>query len=585
MAIEGPSPMTSDQTPDVHLQTQRCVRDLHPSHVYRLGVGLFKSQPVRRRVIESSLFSPVQRSPHSELLRRTLDGKEEKASHPGPLVSPETLFPPSLPQALRGSEANAFTEDDYHTWMESRRSMRAGLEGAGLTERWLRGKDRTELEARVLARLSGSTESSQLVTESMAESKPVDQKIVQATPPNRPSPKAHEEVRRHKPRNALLREIELAAGRLFCVRQRLVSLLMRADADLDGCVTGAELAAILERVGVALSLECLHTLTQALLCGEREGEGRGEKGEVKVDYRKMVAAISSRQAPSSEDIEKKDKGGLISLLQEYLDRQGSAVNSPNISSLGSDAVLSDEQVCINREASLTMSTMDGPHGKLVVECKQDQMKQFAALLEYCKSIGVVLNRELVERALLWPLDCTMSQCKDCMRQPGLDLLSAHFADPPVEEVPQETKCPREEFGGAYKELRPRSRAKRPTLLSTGRAKVDPKVDCWLTYEEFLHLTMNIRSRPGFKYKYHGPPKKGAFWPGTLLDKLRLCLTPEDGSCAAASGPCSVHNIFQPVDHSRVYNRTAPVLGQVMSWPSNCNGYVQFGGQNRKQYAI
>ena len=143
--------MTSDQTAfppsnDVH------GRDLLPSHVYRLGVRLFGSQPIRRsRVIEASLFHPTPKTPHSALLRRTLDGKDERTKRPTPLLPPE--MPPAQPQALAGSDVGTFTEGDYRCWLESRRSMRATLDGAGLTERWLRSKDRTELEGAVLARL------------------------------------------------------------------------------------------------------------------------------------------------------------------------------------------------------------------------------------------------------------------------------------------------------------------------------------------------------------------------------------------------------------------------------------------------
>lgn len=145
-------------------------RDLHLSHVYRIGIGMFKSQPIRRRVIEASLFSPpTHQAPHSELLRRTLDGRDEKITRHSPLLPPE--MHPAQPQALAGSDVRTFTEGDYHRWLESRRSMRACLEGAGLTERWLSNKDRSDLEGAVLARLL-DTDKCQPV---MAESKPSDQ--------------------------------------------------------------------------------------------------------------------------------------------------------------------------------------------------------------------------------------------------------------------------------------------------------------------------------------------------------------------------------------------------------------------------
>ena len=164
--------MSSDQTPTDGSAVLGYVRDLHPSHVYRLGVGIFKSQPIRRRVVEASLFSPPHKAPHAELMRRTLDGKDEKTTRHSPLLPPE--MPPAQPQSLAGSDVRTFTEEDYHRWVESRRSMRACLEGAGLTKRWLHSKDRSELEGAVLARLLDA-ERCQPVMESAAESKPCDQ--------------------------------------------------------------------------------------------------------------------------------------------------------------------------------------------------------------------------------------------------------------------------------------------------------------------------------------------------------------------------------------------------------------------------
>ncbi len=91
-------------------------------------------------------------------------------------------------------------------------------------------------------------------------------------------------------------------------------------------------------------------------------------------------------------------------------------------------------------------------------------------------------------ALLMPPDHTRKECLAGLRQPGLQLLSSHFADPPEpEDEAAETRCLREEFGGAYKELRGRGRS-RIRRLSTGVARVKAKTDCWLTFEEFQKLT-------------------------------------------------------------------------------------------------
>ena len=112
-----------------------------------------------------------------------------------------------------------------------------------------------------------------------------------------------------------------------------------------------------------------------------------------MDYRRMVLAIGGRDG--------RDKNGLVSLLRDYLDRQDSVTSNPNTQSLGPT---SGTPPCDEREGGvaqqrLAASTMEGAHGTLMTGCKREQVKQFDALLEYCRSEGVVLNRELVERGM------------------------------------------------------------------------------------------------------------------------------------------------------------------------------------------
>ena len=95
----------------------------------------------------------------------------------------------------------------------------------------------------------------------------------------------------------------------------------------------------------------------------------------------------------------------------------------------------------------------------------------------------------------------------------------------------------------------------------------------------VHTCRHIRSRPGFKYKFHGLPDNNAFWPGALLDKLRLWHPSE----TLQNKPCSLYNIFQPVQHPKIYNPHSPVVEQKTSWPENESGYVQFGSESRKRY--
>ena len=91
-------------------------------------------------------------------------------------------------------------------------------------------------------------------------------------------------------------------------------------------------------------------------------------------------------------------------------------------------------------------------------------------------------------ALLLPPDHPKQECQDGLRQPGLALLSTHLADPPVtEEEKTKRKNLREDFGGAYKEMRIGGKSKY-VRLPTGLARVKAKTDCWMTFDEFQRLT-------------------------------------------------------------------------------------------------
>ena len=126
-------------------------RDLIPSHLYRLGTKLFRSEPTRHRVIEASRYVPRELVPHAANLRRTWDGKpldSACARSQKPLLQRR-----HSEQSLIHVKTSDFTEEHYRQWMEERRSVRAGLDGMAVSERWLSTKTRTPLENKLLAEL------------------------------------------------------------------------------------------------------------------------------------------------------------------------------------------------------------------------------------------------------------------------------------------------------------------------------------------------------------------------------------------------------------------------------------------------
>ena len=128
-------------------------RDLIPSHLYRLGTKLFRSEPTRHRVIEAAHYVPRELVPHTVNLRRTWDGRPlDSVRHTRSPKSP-VLQRRHSEQNLNAVDTGDFTEAQYRQWMEERRRVRDGLEAMAISERWLCSKTRSPLENKVLAEL------------------------------------------------------------------------------------------------------------------------------------------------------------------------------------------------------------------------------------------------------------------------------------------------------------------------------------------------------------------------------------------------------------------------------------------------
>merc|ERR1712025_1483226 len=97
-------------------------------------------------------------------------------------------------------------------------------------------------------------------------------------------------------------------------------------------------------------------------------------------------------------------------------------------------------------------------------------------------------------------------------------------------------------------------------LSTGKAHIRRQVDCWMTFEEYDALTRNLAQ----KYPHlHAASDGNAFWPGQLLDKLRLNM-PGSG----AKSKSTVFNAVKPEKNLAKDN--------AKGWTLNDHGFIQRG---------
>ncbi|XP_045164216.2 EF-hand calcium-binding domain-containing protein 12-like [Mercenaria mercenaria] len=182
------------------------------------------------------------------------------------------------------------------------------------------------------------------------------------------------------------------------------------------------------------------------------------------------------------------------------------------------------------------STLTGDVGEMTNKFRQKRLQEYFEISKLCHDNDVVLSQQLLEKVLLYPGDKAHSDLRKLRHPDSAPLVSSHFADPPKRprtpiEVKHKDKVRRSKSG----KLLIDSRHKYPMSknvsadaykqnLSTGRAVIRRRVDCWMTFEQYEKLTRHLAIR----YQHlHGSTDGNAFWPGHLLDKVRLCMPPYD----------------------------------------------------------
>ncbi|XP_077981710.1 EF-hand calcium-binding domain-containing protein 12-like [Glandiceps talaboti] len=232
------------------------------------------------------------------------------------------------------------------------------------------------------------------------------------------------------------------------------------------------------------------------------------------------------------------------------------------------------------------STLGGGTAESINIYREERLKEYHKIIRLCTERNIPFTHHVLERALLTPGDKPPSGIRKKIHQPGVDILiSSHFADPPPRpktpiEVKHADKVHRSRTGELLMEAKhtyPQRRHIEPQKtvvnLSTGRAFISNKVNCWLSFEEYEYLTRHLEKR---YVVLSGKVDNDAFWPGYMLDKIRLCLDKPDH----AIGPATV---FQSTAQNKPTN-----LGynnNLQSWPASAQ-YVQYGDiTQQKRYTV
>ncbi|XP_035633711.1 uncharacterized protein si:dkey-197j19.5 isoform X2 [Oncorhynchus keta] len=230
------------------------------------------------------------------------------------------------------------------------------------------------------------------------------------------------------------------------------------------------------------------------------------------------------------------------------------------------------------------SSLGGDTARALDKFRRQCLGEYLDSLDQCHTQGVTVNQATLERVLLHPGDHVLKGPESVLlRQAGTNPMPGcggrlrtwigySSSTPRGGEEKEEEEHGLEEEAALHKvckdtPLYPSHRSVRrgPKMmtLSTGRAEVRHKTECWLTREEYTHMTSNMREPSSRR------ADPNAFWTGqdnhVRLYLPRVGLSPE--------GVLFEHIIRSP----------APSPG---SWPVNDKGYFTSGDiDGHKAYTL
>ncbi|KAM3915717.1 EF-hand calcium-binding domain-containing protein 12 [Leptodactylus fuscus] len=177
------------------------------------------------------------------------------------------------------------------------------------------------------------------------------------------------------------------------------------------------------------------------------------------------------------------------------------------------------------DAHALPSTLGEEVAELVERFRRQGLQQYHKILKLCKSHGVALTETLLEEALLYPGDKLVCGSEDHLqlRQPGT--------------APRDSlKMERNGVTSCVEEARTGKKSKNPSdtcpyppekyvrcvqrKVRGKKSRSSETLKCWTTYEQFEEMSRTLRRR--FPHGFY-TSDDDAFWPGQLLQKLRIYL--------------------------------------------------------------
>ncbi|XP_063283463.1 EF-hand calcium-binding domain-containing protein 12 [Pelobates fuscus] len=175
------------------------------------------------------------------------------------------------------------------------------------------------------------------------------------------------------------------------------------------------------------------------------------------------------------------------------------------------------------------STVGEEMGDLVEQHRRKCLQNYHKILKLCQEYRIPLSERILERALLFPGDKLISASGQHLsfRQPGTATFSLKDLTKPKSAGKEDSQCSLEIDTKLQKSIPSRTpyppksyvRKVKTKVRSNLKNKTDT-LNCWITFEKFQQMTCNLRRRYPHCFL---TSEDNAFWPGQLLDKLRVYL--------------------------------------------------------------
>lgn len=165
----------------------------------------------------------------------------------------------------------------------------------------------------------------------------------------------------------VLREITQLEHHLVTHRPRLVQMLTSADKQNNRSISVHDMLSIFSKMKIQMSQQTIEILLDIL---------KIDGGLVRYD--ELL------------------QGGILRKVTRHFQQYDSEWIPPKKATSIAGSISSDNTL-LQLEEQISPSTMDGKIGILADEYKQEELKQFASLLEFCKGKGITLDWKLAER--------------------------------------------------------------------------------------------------------------------------------------------------------------------------------------------